>query len=424
MTVYTYNNIVKFFQAIADELYFVKHFGHGFIDDIDANIKKNIDYQLLWLAPSDSVVNENTNVYTFRIVVGDLVRAGQQNSQEVLSDTLQTMHDIVKILRNEDLAIQLVGTPTLNPFKETYADELWGWSSEFQIEVNFPNNYCDIPSDIFGSGGTLAVDPETNLPYLTCESLDNCDTIESIEAELNNHEGRIEALENAGPGLTCENVADCESIQTISNDLNSTRNELTSLSGIVDAVALGLDTHTEDLNNPHDVTKAQVGLSNVDNTSDANKPISTTQQVALNLKLNKSDYSISFQGFCAPTSISTSNIFVGRTITAVGSTIWANGRSMVSPVNGTLVGALVEISGNVGSNEPTTMSVRLNDANDIQITTVADFSQSYHVYAKMDLNQSITALTDQMQLKVHGRSRALAAANTIITIHLFIRPTL
>lgn len=36
--------------------------------------------------------------------------------------------------------------------------------------------------------------------------------------------------------------------------------------------------HTLDKNNPHSVTKAQVGLSNVDNTSDANKPISTAQQ--------------------------------------------------------------------------------------------------------------------------------------------------
>jgi hypothetical protein len=37
------------------------------------------------------------------------------------------------------------------------------------------------------------------------------------------------------------------------------------------------------------VTKADVGLGNVDNTSDANKPISTAQQTALNLKANTAD---------------------------------------------------------------------------------------------------------------------------------------
>jgi len=36
--------------------------------------------------------------------------------------------------------------------------------------------------------------------------------------------------------------------------------------------------------NPHSVTKAQVGLSNVDNTGDTDKPISTLQQEALDLK--------------------------------------------------------------------------------------------------------------------------------------------
>lgn len=38
------------------------------------------------------------------------------------------------------------------------------------------------------------------------------------------------------------------------------------------------------------LVKADVGLGNVDNTSDANKPVSTAQQTALNLKLNTSDY--------------------------------------------------------------------------------------------------------------------------------------
>lgn len=40
--------------------------------------------------------------------------------------------------------------------------------------------------------------------------------------------------------------------------------------------------------NPHNVTKTEVGLGNVDNTSDANKPVSTAQQTALNLKQDTS----------------------------------------------------------------------------------------------------------------------------------------
>lgn len=47
-----------------------------------------------------------------------------------------------------------------------------------------------------------------------------------------------------------------------------------------------LENHTSDHNNPHQVTKAQVGLGNCDNTSDLSKPISTATQAALNNKEN------------------------------------------------------------------------------------------------------------------------------------------
>lgn len=48
-----------------------------------------------------------------------------------------------------------------------------------------------------------------------------------------------------------------------------------------------LNTHLENYNNPHQVTKTQIGLGNVDNTSDLEKPISTAQQAALDEKVDK-----------------------------------------------------------------------------------------------------------------------------------------
>lgn len=57
----------------------------------------------------------------------------------------------------------------------------------------------------------------------------------------------------------------------------------------IDAVQTNLETHINNKSNPHEVNKDQVGLGNVDNTSDANKPISTATQNALNSKFNASD---------------------------------------------------------------------------------------------------------------------------------------
>ena len=74
-----------------------------------------------------------------------------------------------------------------------------------------------------------------------------------------------------------------------------TDTELGHLSGVTSAIQTQIDSkasssafssHASDTNNPHSVTKAQVGLGNVDNTSDANKPISTATQSALD---NKAD---------------------------------------------------------------------------------------------------------------------------------------
>jgi hypothetical protein len=50
-----------------------------------------------------------------------------------------------------------------------------------------------------------------------------------------------------------------------------------------------LISHITNLHNPHDVTKSQVGLENVNNTSDANKPVSTAAQAALDAKIPKAD---------------------------------------------------------------------------------------------------------------------------------------
>src|SRR5205085_3466121 len=54
---------------------------------------------------------------------------------------------------------------------------------------------------------------------------------------------------------------------------------------VANAAAAALASHTGNTSNPHAVTKSQVGLGNADNTSDANKPVSTAQQTALDAKV-------------------------------------------------------------------------------------------------------------------------------------------
>ena len=51
-----------------------------------------------------------------------------------------------------------------------------------------------------------------------------------------------------------------------------------------------LNEHISDENNPHKLTKSQVNLGNVDNTSDLDKPVSIQQQNAIDEALKQADY--------------------------------------------------------------------------------------------------------------------------------------
>lgn len=68
-----------------------------------------------------------------------------------------------------------------------------------------------------------------------------------------------------------------------------------ALKGLVSSIDINVTNHINNTQNPHNVTKTQVGLSNVDNTSDIDKPISTAVQSALDLMLPRSE---------APTKVS------------------------------------------------------------------------------------------------------------------------
>ena len=74
-----------------------------------------------------------------------------------------------------------------------------------------------------------------------------------------------------------------------------------------------VDTHVGRVDNPHAVTKAQVGLSNVDNTSDVNKPVSTAAQTALALKANLASPALTGTPTAPTASVGTSNTVVATT---------------------------------------------------------------------------------------------------------------
>jgi hypothetical protein len=77
------------------------------------------------------------------------------------------------------------------------------------------------------------------------------------------------------------------SLNNVDNTSDANKPISTATQTALDAKAstTSLNAHINDTANPHAVTKTQVGLGNVDNTSDLNKPISTATQTALDAKV-------------------------------------------------------------------------------------------------------------------------------------------
>ena len=76
-------------------------------------------------------------------------------------------------------------------------------------------------------------------------------------------------------------------VQTHNTDGSAHADIRTTLSGKAEQADLA--SHMARTDNPHAVTKAQVGLGNVDNTADMDKPVSTATQAALDLKADAAE---------------------------------------------------------------------------------------------------------------------------------------
>ncbi len=74
-----------------------------------------------------------------------------------------------------------------------------------------------------------------------------------------------------------------DTLNELAAALGDDPNFATTISGQIGLKAnlTALSAHTDSRTNPHVVTKTQVGLGSVDNTSDANKPVSTAQAAAI-----------------------------------------------------------------------------------------------------------------------------------------------
>lgn len=153
-----------------------------------------------------------------------------------------------------------------------------------------------------------------------------------------------------------------------------------------------IGNHKSDTSNPHNVTPAQIGLGNVDNTSDLDKPISTAVQQAIDNKADKTVATTSADGlmsaedktkldsvgdtYALKSKYGDTTINIGRMVnapigeysTSLGIGTVANGYASTAEGAGSQASELASHAGGYGS----------------QAVKKCSFAHGYEVYAKHD----------------------------------------
>jgi len=171
----------------------------------------------------------------------------------------------------EQQFIRLLRQPAI--FQDSFTQIANGWSGELSA-----NNARVL--ELMAGRNTIVIPLDVELT----ETGNEPETIARGNMLLSNEVINPASIDPANLAqLLTQALGDARYLRT-TNNLSDVTNAATARSNIGAAAAADLTAHTGSTSNPHSVTAAQVGLSNVDNTNDANKPVSTAQQTALDLK--------------------------------------------------------------------------------------------------------------------------------------------
>jgi hypothetical protein len=199
----------------------------------------------------------------------------------------------------EQQYIRLLRQPAI--FQDSFTQIANGWSGELSA-----NNARVL--ELMAGRDTIAIPLDVELT----ETGNEPETIARGNMLLSNEVINPASIDPANLAqLLTQALGDARYLRT-TNNLSDVTDAATARSNIGAAAAADLTAHTDSTSNPHSVTAAQVGLGNVDNTSDADKPVSTAQQTALDLKADDADLTAHTDSTSNPHSVTAAQVGLGN----------------------------------------------------------------------------------------------------------------
>lgn len=202
-----------------------------------------------WIKLDQNSIAEDYNRLRNKPTLNGVIIEGDKTSEDYNIPTPEAVNEVLDEFRNEITVIDNKVTEIVDKVNQHDTD-----ITEIKEDITDINNVLE---NLIGESASEVIDKFNEILAF----LDGYTDDQTLKSILDDLEAKFNTL-----------------IECVEDDIDLAKKELTAQ---INSVQDSLDNHITDYNNPHKVTKVQVGLGNVDNTSDMNKPISTLVQQAL-----------------------------------------------------------------------------------------------------------------------------------------------
>lgn len=172
----TFDNAVAYFSTIAEKHHEITFFHCGELDEVDIRKLGATDYVILYIEPSNVVIDSGYMTYSFNVYVLDkinetieniepaspttekyktenkLIRRPVQGRINAYSENLLILKDVIAEFKQNlnsaswvDDEVYLELPITAEPFTARFNNLLTGWVAPITFQVNNKNNLCIAP---------------------------------------------------------------------------------------------------------------------------------------------------------------------------------------------------------------------------------------------------------------------------------------
>ena len=158
MKIQTINQLISVWKDIATRHYQINYFGVG--DSWEIGVDNASMHPVLWVNPTTANMPSSDNGYKtfeidFEVRCFDLVNKDESNENEVLSDTIDILKDIIAEFKGHpyyvNSQLNIIDDISFEAFTEEFDEEVSGWLCEISLMTPVLTTFCGIPSaDITG----------------------------------------------------------------------------------------------------------------------------------------------------------------------------------------------------------------------------------------------------------------------------------